>query len=894
MVILFAVVSRDLPDPNNLNKRFLEQSTKIYDRTGQTVLYDIHGDQRRTVVQFKDIPDDAKWAAISAEDRDFYKHKGYDLRGILRAVFVNIITLHPTGQGGSTITQQLIKNSILTNEKSITRKIKELILAYQLEKRFSKDEILMLYFNQIPYGSNAYGIEAASQMFFGKSAKDLDLAQSALIASVPRAPTYYSPYGDHPDALIARQHYILDSMAEQGYITKDQAVAAKQEKLDFKPKREQIIAPHFVMYVKELLTEKYGDAAVEQGGMKVTTTLDLKNQQAAEDAIAQYADRNEKTYKAGNAALVSLDPKTGQVLAMVGSRDYFDMAHDGNVNVVLRPRQPGSSFKPIVYTTAFQRGFTPDTMVFDLVTNFDTGSGKPYIPHNYDNKEHGPLTLRQALAGSLNIPAVKVLYLAGINNVLDLADQLGYTTLKDRSRFGLSLVLGGGEVTLLEHASAFATLARDGVRHETTPFLKIEDKNGKTLEEYKEQKNKILDPEIVRKTNSILTDNGSRSFIFGSKSPLILPDRTVAAKTGTTNDYRDAWTLGFTPSLVAGVWVGNNDFSTMTRGADGVVVAAPIWNAYMKKMLAGTPVDTFVAPKPDPVDKVMMNGKYEYTVQLPIDKSTGKVIPESCRSTYPQQYITTKSFTEVHDILNWVSKDDPRGPIPSNPSQNPQYANWEAPVQKWIKDNKKKYVTIANLPQESCSLRAGVVPPSVTITAPSANATLSDPTTSFTVSTAGSETVASVDYYLDGAKIGTATTTPFTLSYTNAAYENGAHTLRVVATDALGGTGEASETVTYALTETTGTLTILSPQKSAVFSQGDFPLEVRVQLFAVSGFSSVRLLADTVQVDSENKPKSGVVALHASTLAAGQHALTVSAQTTSGATLSTNVTILVR
>lgn len=893
IIVLFAIVSRDLPDPNNLNARFLEQSTKIYDREGKTVLYEIHGEQKRTVVKFKDIPDSVKRATIAAEDRDFYKHKGYDLRGIARSIFSNIVHLSPTGQGGSTITQQLIKNTILTREKSYVRKIKELILAYQLEKRFTKDEILSLYLNEIPYGSNAYGIEAASQTFFGVPSKDLTLAQSALLAGLPRAPTYYSPFGDHEEELVVRQHTILDSMANLGYATPEQADAAKQERLIYQSGRQQIIAPHFVMYVKGLLTEKYGDAVVEQGGLKVITTLDLKHQKAAEDAIAQYADKNQKQYKATNAALTSLDPKTGQILAMVGSRDYFDLENDGNVNVTTRPRQPGSSFKPVVYSTAFDRGYTPDTVVFDVVTNFGDNNGKPYIPHNYDNKEHGAVTLRKALAGSLNIPAVKVLYLAGINNVLDMADRLGYSTLQDRSRFGLSLVLGGGEVKLLDHVSAFATFSQEGTRHPVTPFLRVEDKSGKVLEEYKKQESKAMNVEVARKLISILTDNGARSFIFGSRSPLILSERTVAAKTGTTNDYRDGWTLGFTPSLAAGVWVGNNDFTPMTRGADGVVVAAPIWHAYMQKVLAGTKAEPFTAPKPDPVDKAMMNGKFENVVTLPVDTGTGRVIPKSCRSTYPQQYVTEKKFKEVHSILYYSDKNDPRGPVPANPAQDPQFAAWEATVQNWTK-GKKGYVDIKSLPEESCTLRENTQPPVVSITSPSADATLTDATNIFSATASGGAAITSVDFSLDGTKIGTATTAPFSVSHTNTGLENGSHTLRVVATDAIGGVGEASVPFAYSLPSTLNTLSLLSPQQNAVFGVADFPVEVRAQIFAPAGITFAQLLEGVTVLDSEANPRSGIVPLHLASLAAGQHILEVRAQTTEGATLSDRLTLVVR
>lgn len=402
-----------------------------------------------------------------------------------------------------------------------------------------------------------------------------------------------------------------------------------------------------------------------------------------------------------------------------------------------------------------------------------------------------------------------------------------------------------------------------------------------------------MNVEVARKLISILTDNDARSFIFGSHSPLILSDRIVAAKTGTTNDYRDGWTLGFTPSLAAGVWVGNNDFTPMTRGADGVVVAAPIWHAYMQKMLAGTKAEAFTAPKQGLVEKPMMNGKYENVVTLPVDKGSGKVIPESCRLTYPHQYITEKKFKEVHAILYYVEKNDPRGPVPTNPAQDPQFAAWEAAVQNWTKD-KKGYVDIKNLPQENCTLRKNTQAPTVLITAPASGLTLTEATNVFSATASGSEAIASVDFFLDGIKVGTATASPYSASYTNTSIENGGHTLRVVATDVIGGTGEAGVLVSYALPSSLNTLSLLTPQQNAVFRVTDFPVEVRAQIFSPSGLTAVQLLADGSQADSAPAPKSGVTALHLASLTTGQHTLEVRVQTTDGSTLSARLTIVVR
>lgn len=892
LVAAFAYFSRDLPDPNKITERIVAQSTKIYDRTGETVLYEIHGDQRRTVVQLKDIPKIVQQATIAVEDQNFYQHHGFSVTGFVRAFIVNIVSAGRRRPGGSTITQQFVKNSILTKEKTFTRKFRELVLSFQIERKFTKDQILQLYLNEIPYGSSNYGVQAAAQSYFGKNVGDVTLSEAAILAALPQAPTYYSPYGENVDALFSRQRHVLEQMRELGFITKEQEDAATTEKVTFRSKREDIVAPHFVFFVRQLLTEKYGEALVEQGGLKVTTTLDINHQRAAEEAIAEYGARNAEKYKATNAALVSIDTKTGQILSLVGSRDYFDAEHDGNVNVVLRPRQPGSSFKPIVYTTAFKQGYTPDTVLFDVVTNFDTGSGKPYIPHNYTNQEYGPLTMRRALAGSLNIPAVKTLYLAGLNNVFDVAEAFGYTTFTDRSRYGLSLVLGGAEVRLLDHVGAYAALAREGVRHPTTPILKVEDKNGKTLEQYEKREIRVLDEKIVRQTNSILTDNGARSFIFGSKSPLVLPGRPVAAKTGTTNDFRDGWTLGFTPSLAAGVWVGNNDNTEMKRGADGVVVAAPIWNFYMRKVLTGTPVESFKTPDRNSADKPILRGQFEVVKKVPVDRITGKVIPESCRETYPKQFVVTKDFKEVHDTLFWVDKSDPRGPIPEHPEKDPQFPAWEGAVRAWAA--KHKYVDIAKLPQEKCSLRENPSAPAVTITAPIAGASITTTTTTFAATATSDQQIKRLDFFLDDAPIGSSATAPYELSYTNTRFENGPHVLRAIATDALGAAGEASVSVEFALPSSSPTLSIVSPQKNAVIRIADFPLDVQITLFDTDGFDRVELLLDGVVAATTQKPKSGPLAFSLAPVSTGTHTISVHAYGGGGGDVARSLTLKIQ
>ncbi|MDA2922139.1 PBP1A family penicillin-binding protein, partial [Patescibacteria group bacterium AH-259-L07] len=686
--ISLIVLTKSLPHPEKLIERSIAQSTKIYARDEKTLLYEIFSEQRRTVVDLKKIPQHLVYATIVSEDKDFFTHPGFDISGIVRAILVDIIRGGKV-QGGSTLTQQFIKNAFLTPKKTYTRKIKELLMAYQVEKKFSKTEILQMYFNEIPYGSNAYGAEAASQIYFSKSVRDLTLDETALLAALPKAPTYYSPYGQHTEELVSRQHFILDVMTEEGYITSSQAMQAKSintlEKIT--TRRENIRAPHFVFYVRELLTEKYGNRLVEQGGLKVITTLDFDKQTIAEQSIEKHAERNEEIFDATNAALVAIDVGTGQILAMVGSKDFFNEEIDGQVNVVIRERQPGSSFKPIVYATAFEKGYTPNTIIFDVETIFGPKTPEPdaqdYIPQNYDEKFRGPVTMRKALAGSLNVPGVKTMYLAGVNNALNTAERMGYTTLADKKRYGLSLVLGGGEIKLLEHVAAFAIFAREGVKIPTTSILKVEDNKGNILEQLPKKPKlpqTVFDPQITRLINDILSDNQSRAFMFGYQNFLTLPNRPVAAKTGTTNDFRDAWTVGFTPNLAAGVWVGNNNNDTMGEKADGSTVAAPIWNEFMKRALENTPPQPFTPPETIYVDKPILNGEIPGKITLKIDTASKKLATELT----PDSHIIEKTFVNFYPILYYIDKNNPQGPPPSNPHADYQYEFWEEGITNWL------------------------------------------------------------------------------------------------------------------------------------------------------------------------------------------------------------------
>lgn len=779
----------NLPDPNRLTERQVAQSTKIYDRAGQTILYEIHGDQKRTLVSLKDTPDDVKNATIAIEDKDFYKHKGFSLWAIFRTLVTDL--LFGKQAGGSTLTQQFVKNAILTKEKSLIRKAKEIILAYRLEKKFSKDEILQMYFNEIPYGSTAYGVEAASRLYFGKSVRDLTLPEAAVLAAIPQAPSRYSPFGPNKDLLLSRQKYVLDLMTKYGYIGNDQAETAKNTAVKFKAPSANILAPHFVMYVKELLADKYGEKMVEQGGLKIYTTLDLYKQKIAEEVINDKAPANEKTYQATNAALVSLDPKTGQVLAMVGSKDYFNDEIDGQVNVTLQPRQPGSSFKPIVYTAAFSKGYTPDTVLYDVVTNFSTDPAKPYEPHNYDSKEHGPVTMRQALAGSLNIPAVKTIYLAGIDNVIGLAQNLGYTTLNDRNRFGLSLVLGGGEVKLLEHTNAFSAFAREGVKRRPAVILKVEDGSGKVLEEFADQEQKVLEPRLARLLNSILSDNNARAYIFGANKYLTLGSRPVATKTGTTNDYRDAWTIGYTPSLVTGVWVGNNDNREMKRGADGSMVAAPIWHDFMDRVLGNTPIEYFNAPEPISTGKPVLDGAIDQEITVKIDKFSGQLANENT----PASAVVEKQFRQTHDILFYVNKDDPRGPAPTDPKTDPQYDLWEKALAAWAQ---KQGIVNSAPPTEADNVHRADLLPTLSILYPADKQTITSQTLDAQIAAAAPNGVNRAEYYVDGYLFDTVMAAPFSLNKSISALLNGSHQLTVRVCDAVDNC--AAQKINFSLT----------------------------------------------------------------------------------------------
>ncbi len=586
--------TRDLPSPKQLENRQFPQTTKIYDRNGK-LLYNIYTDQNRTLVPLSEIPDNLKRATIAIEDKDFYKHRGFDIWGIARATRKTV--LERDLQGGSTITQQLVKSVFLTPERTISRKIKELYLAFRVEMAFSKDQILEMYLNQVPYGGTAWGVAAAAEQYFGKDVGDLTLAESAILAGLPAAPTYYSPFGQDPQRAKDRQKLVLKRMVEERYISREEADRAAGEELHFREAATDIKAPHFVMYVREYLAQKYGEAVTAQGGLKVSTTLDLDIQETSQKIVAGNIEKL-KGLRVSNGASLVTKPKTGEILAMVGSRDFFDKSIDGNVNVTVAARQPGSAIKPVNYATAFEkRLITPATVIMDVPTTF-SGGPRPYKPVNYDGRYHGPVQARYALGNSYNIPAVKVLGIVGVGEMIKKAREMGINTFEDESRYGLSLTLGGGEVRMTEMAAAFGVFANEGVRVDLVPVLKVVDSQGKVLEEFKPKAGKkVLSGEVAFLISSILSDNSARTAAFGANSLLNIKGKTVAVKTGTTDDKRDNWTIGFTPSFLVVTWVGNNDNTPMNPAlASGITGAAPIWNAIMTELLRDKVNEAFKVP----------------------------------------------------------------------------------------------------------------------------------------------------------------------------------------------------------------------------------------------------------------------------------------------------------
>lgn len=680
-IIIIWISTLSLPDFNSFTERKVASSTKIYDRTGTIVLYDLNDNIRRTVIADENIGANVKNATVAIEDSDFYHHNGISFRGLARAIFHKII-YGGKMEGGSTLTQQLIKNTLLTNERTISRKIKEWILAVKLETTLSKDQILGLYLNEAPYGGTIYGIQEASKTFFGKEPLDLTLAESAYLSAIPNSPTYYSPYRSHKDKLDERKNIVLKRMFDLKFIDSAAYEAAKSEIVTFLPEQPtHIEAPHFVFFVKQYLLNEYGEIALEEGGLKVITTIDYNLQKKAEEIVKENALINEKSSGGKNAAAVAINPNTGEILAMVGSRDYFDKTIDGNFNVTTAMRQPGSAFKPFVYAAAFNKGYTADTVLFDVPTQFSDSCdayGNPtsgnkkdecYMPGNYDDNFRGPMSLRNALAQSINVVAVKLLYLVGIDDAIATAKSLGITTLTDPRRYGLSLVIGGGETTLLEMTSAYGVFATGGIRHPYQSIISVSDKDGKVLEKMEDSYSEVLPVNTTKIISDILSDNVARTPTFGANSSLVIKGTDVAVKTGTTNNNKDAWTIGYSSSVVVGAWAGNNDNVPMKKG--GAALAGPIWNGILNEALKTNPGVSFV--KPDEIDS-------------------------NTRPILLGYWQGEDGYSNVHSILYWIDKSNPTGLRPANPESDPQYNRWETAVQNWWIKNQTLYKTVGIAP----------------------------------------------------------------------------------------------------------------------------------------------------------------------------------------------------
>ncbi len=789
LIITFGVVAKDLPSPTKLQTRDQKLSTKIFDRNGE-LLYDIYGDENRTLVTLDKIPKELKNATLAIEDKNFYQHEGFDLLGIARSA-KNIVVYGDIVGGGSTLTQQLVKNALLSSEQSFMRKFKELILALLIEQKYSKDEILQMYLNEVPYGGTAAGVEAAAEQYFNKHVKDLSLVESAILAGFPQLPSTYSPYNtDDPKAYVARTKSVLRRMREDGYINKEQEEQAKKElgEVKFADQGTNIKAPHFVMYVRAQLVEKYGEKAVLNGGLQVTTSIDYKIQEIAEEAVSKELSKPEyQRLKVGNGSAVVQDPKTGEVLAMVGSKDYFDTDNDGNYNVATALRQPGSSIKPINYVTGFKKGYTPATMFLDIPTDFSNGEGQPpYKPKNYDGKFHGPTQIRYALGNSYNIPAVKMLYVNGVQEMINTARDMGITTLTDASRYGLSLTLGGGEVRLVEMVNAYSAFANSGIRVDPVSILRVTNPHGKILEEYKPSKGRqVLTPEHAFLISDILSDPTAKYAAFGESTAnnvLGIRGYRIAVKTGTTDETKDNWTIGYTPSYTVGVWVGNNDNKPMGAVVSGITGAAPIWHNIFAGILKGKKDEGFTKPSG--------------IVQMEVDKVSGmKPGPYSEKRTeYFAKWQVPQREDDMHKkvkICTPTGKLATQTCIDSGQTEDKIFLVMYDPMTKQHCDECPPSDSDTGYYNPS-----GKEEPTVKITTPDPGDNL-DREFDVKAEISSPYTLTRVDFMFDNSILATTTTPPFEYVYEIPDYiPAGKHTISVRVIDSAGNVGSAAAEIT--------------------------------------------------------------------------------------------------
>ncbi|MCD8494832.1 MAG: PBP1A family penicillin-binding protein [Candidatus Pacebacteria bacterium] len=782
-----------LPDLDGFEARRIASSTKIYDSTGEVVLFDVHRDARRTVVASDQISPYIKNAAIAIEDERFYQHRGIDLRAIARAIMVNV---RGTGisQGGSTITQQVMKNTLLTSDRKITRKIKEWVLSVRIERKMTKDEILTQYLNVVPFGGVMYGVEEASRSFFGKSASEVTLAEAAYLAAIPNAPTFFSPYGNNRDRLENRKNLVLNNMRKLGFITEEEFEVARNEEVAFLPRSNNFgRALHFVEYVRAQVEAKYGRDAIENDGLRIITSLNADLQEFAEQVVQENAIQNTEQWSATNQGAIVIDPHTGHILAMVGSRGYSDREIDGSFNVTLAERQPGSSFKPFIYAAAFDKGYTPETVLFDVRTQFSTSCSPSaitnntlpcYAPQNYDNEYNGPISLRAALAESRNIPAVKLLYLVGVREAVNFARNLGITSLGNPDRYGLTLVLGGGEVSLLEMSSAYGVFATGGVYNAPVSILRIEDKEGNILEEHQGRPERVLNAQAAALLNSVLKDNEARLPLFGTINNFLFfgEGRDVAGKTGTTNNNRDAWLIGYSPDVVVGVWTGNNDNTPMRRGS---AISGPTFRAIMTEALKST--SNFRFEEPAPIDlgslKPIMRGEWRGGETVTIDTISGKLATQYT----PEEARAEVALINPNSILHWVDRNNPLGPAPQNPASDNQYNHWQFAVQAWLQQNWQNLNLVTEIPTEYSTVHSPETMPTFSIISPTSGQSFNaNQNITVQLSIQNTYPMRRVQYFVNDFFVGSRNEAPFqsfTFSLADVPQTQETNTLRVVIQD---------------------------------------------------------------------------------------------------------------
>ena len=793
LIILFAYFSKDLPSPTKV-VRHEGYTSQIYDRNNN-IIYDLYDDAKRTPVTWNNIPETLKQATVAVEDKSFYTHKGIDLLTPLRIIknffYFGKIT------GGSTLTQQLTRNVLLTTERSLTRKIKEIILAVQIEAKYSKDEILLMYLNEAPYGGASWGVGSAVNQYFNKPVKDLDLAESAILAGLPQLPSVYSPFSKTPTAYIDRTAHVLKRMVEDGYISQEASDKALEEAKNYKfnTDNSQNLAPHFIYWIKDQLVEKYGENVIETGGLKVTTTLDLDLQEQAQEIVSSEVDKAENL-GISNGASISIDPTNGQVLSMVGSRGYFSDKTDGAFNVVTQAlRQPGSAIKPVTYLAGIKKGMTAATLIMDTPVTFPGGAGqKDYNPQNYNGKFNGPMSLRNALGNSINTTAVKTLANVGVKNMLSLAYDMGISTLEptdaNLSRFGLAVTLGGAEVKMSELASAYCAFANGGEKKDLVGILKVEDSNGRVLEEYKDTKGKsVMTPQEAFIISNILSDNSARQLTFGAVNGLQINGYQVAAKTGTTNDKKDNWAIGWTPNFLTTVWVGNNNNTPMGKIASGVSGATPIWKKIMAYELPKRNKQDFPIP--------------EKIISLQVDNISGYLAHDNFPSKQEYFIDGTQSATEDKVHMNLKVCKGSNGlatpeDVANNNYDSKEYFSfkendpvstdgknrWQEGIDKWISeqpDNGKYFA-----PTDYCRTGGLVV---LHIDYPADQS--SNVTKEFNIKVTATSTkkITEVKMWIDGVERPSWTEKPYETTINN--LSDGPHTLRFRATDKDGNSQEA-------------------------------------------------------------------------------------------------------